>query len=134
MSSVSNEGGSTREWRNLRREIIARDNGKCKLCGARGSVVDHIKPRSSGGTDDKSNLRLLCITCDKKKRAREAAARAKKELGERIDLIAAEVNEITKTLDTTADPVVLELDDIRDSVEILRETLESLISRIEGVE
>jgi hypothetical protein len=133
MSSVTNEGGSTREWRNLRREIIARDNGKCKLCGARGSVVDHIKPRSSGGSDDKSNLRLLCITCDKKKRAREAAARAKKSLDAGLLEIAEKVNEITKSLDTSPETMVSELEDIRSSVDILRATLEEVLSRIEGV-
>jgi 5-methylcytosine-specific restriction endonuclease McrA len=94
-NSVSNEGGSTRQWRNLRREIIARDNGKCKLCGKGGSVVDHIKPRSRGGTDDKSNLRLICKTCDKRLRAREAAKTAKKAL----DNMELKVSEITKVLD-----------------------------------
>lgn len=94
-NAVSNEGGSTRQWRNLRREIIARDNGKCKLCGKGGSVVDHIKPRSRGGTDDKSNLRLICKTCDKRLRAREAARTAKKALGE----MELRVSEITKALD-----------------------------------
>lgn len=94
-NAVSNEGGSTRQWRNLRREIIARDKGKCKLCGKGGSVVDHIKPRSRGGTDSKSNLRLICKTCDKRLRAREAARTAKKALGE----MELKVSEITKALD-----------------------------------
>lgn len=93
-NSVSNEGGSTRQWRNLRREIIARDNGKCKICGKGGSVVDHIKPRSRGGTDDKSNLRLICKTCDKRLRAREAARSAKKSL----ESLKHQVDEITKVL------------------------------------
>lgn len=94
-NSVSNEGGSTRQWRNLRREIIARDKGKCKLCGAGGSIVDHIKPRSRGGTDDKSNLRLICKTCDKRLRARQAAQDAKKAL----DSLGPKLLEITKVLD-----------------------------------
>lgn len=94
-NSVTNEGGSTRQWRNLRREIIARDKGKCKLCGRGGSIVDHIKPRSRGGTDKKSNLRLICKTCDKRLRAREAARNAKKAL----DGLGTRVSEITKALD-----------------------------------
>jgi 5-methylcytosine-specific restriction endonuclease McrA len=94
-NAVSNEGGSTRQWRNLRREIIARDKGKCKLCGKGGSIVDHIKPRSSGGSDSKSNLRLICKTCDKRLRARQAAKTAKKAL----DDMELKVSEITKALD-----------------------------------
>lgn len=99
-NAVSNEGGSTRQWRNLRREIIARDNGKCKLCGKGGSVVDHIKPRSRGGTDSKSNLRLICKTCDKRLRAREAARTAKKQLAseEFIDDLVIKLQDITKGL------------------------------------
>jgi 5-methylcytosine-specific restriction endonuclease McrA len=93
-NAVSNEGGSTREWRNLRREIIARDKGKCKLCGKGGSIVDHIKPRSSGGSDSKSNLRLICKTCDKRLRAKQAARNAKKAL----DGLELKLAEITKAL------------------------------------
>jgi 5-methylcytosine-specific restriction protein A len=93
-NAVSNEGGSTRQWRNLRREIIARDKGKCKICGSAGSVVDHIKPRSKGGADDKSNLRLICKTCDKRLRAKQAAASAKKSL----DQLQSRVDEIVKRL------------------------------------
>jgi len=99
-NSVSNEGGSTREWRNLRREIIARDKGKCKLCGAGGSVVDHIRPRSRGGTDSKSNLRLICKTCDKRLRAREAARTAKKQLAseEFLSYLSKQLQDLTKGL------------------------------------
>jgi 5-methylcytosine-specific restriction endonuclease McrA len=99
-NSVSNEGGSTRQWRNLRREIIARDKGKCKLCGAGGSVVDHIKPRSGGGSDKKSNLRLICKTCDKRLRARQAAKTAKKQLAseEFIGDLVEKLQSLTKGL------------------------------------
>lgn len=99
-NSVSNEGGSTRQWRNLRREIIARDKGKCKLCGKGGSVVDHIKPRSRGGTDSKSNLRLICKTCDKRLRAREAARTAKKQLAseEFLGDLVIKLQDVTKGL------------------------------------
>lgn len=97
---MSNEGGSTREWRNLRREIISRDNGKCKICGKGGSIVDHIKPRSSGGSDSKSNLRLICKTCDKRLRARQAAKTAKKQLGseEFMNELTSKLQELTKGL------------------------------------
>ncbi len=56
--------GSTHGWRLLRRRIIARDEGLCAFCGLPGTKddpisVDHIIPRSKGGTDHPNNLRLL---------------------------------------------------------------------------
>jgi 5-methylcytosine-specific restriction endonuclease McrA len=42
---------------------------KCRRVFTRLSdlEVDHIKPRSKRGTDNPSNLQLLCPTCNKKK-------------------------------------------------------------------
>ncbi len=51
-------------------QTLARDNFTCRLCGRtaqkNGVVlhVDHIKPRSKGGTDDPDNLRTLCLKCN----------------------------------------------------------------------
>lgn len=39
----------------------------CALCGQPGWEVDHIIPTSQGGTDDLTNLRLLCHSCHKSK-------------------------------------------------------------------
>jgi 5-methylcytosine-specific restriction endonuclease McrA len=33
-------------------------------CGRRAIVCDHIISRRNGGSDDDSNLRSLCRTCD----------------------------------------------------------------------
>ncbi len=51
-------------------QILARDNWTCCSCG-RSAVkdgvvlhVDHIIPRSRGGTDDPSNLQTLCRKCN----------------------------------------------------------------------
>lgn len=44
--------------------------GKCACCHAsikRGYHVDHIQPLARGGSNDKSNLQLLCPTCNLKK-------------------------------------------------------------------
>ena len=42
------------------------DNDKCALCGSiENLTVDHIRPRSGGGTDEISNLRVLCRKCNR---------------------------------------------------------------------
>lgn len=58
----------------LRFAIFKRDNYRCRLCGrtARDGEnvrleVDHITPRSKGGTNDPSNLWVLCFPCNRGK-------------------------------------------------------------------
>jgi len=54
-----------------RYEVIARDNFSCCLCGIgrEGQLeVDHIIPRSKGGSDDMDNLQTLCFDCNRGKR------------------------------------------------------------------
>jgi hypothetical protein len=53
----------------LRYDILSRDNFTCQCCGAKsidGAVleVDHIVPRSKGGSNDPGNLRTLCSNCN----------------------------------------------------------------------
>lgn len=61
----------------LRNEILERNGFTCQLCGAGAGDpdpfnpnrkvrlhIDHIKPISQGGTDDKDNLRVLCSACN----------------------------------------------------------------------
>jgi hypothetical protein len=58
-----------RAWSKLRARIIARDQGRCQLCGANGaSEVDHIIERRLGGGDEPQNLRLLCTNCHARRR------------------------------------------------------------------
>ena len=48
--------------------------GKCAYCRVklgRKHHVDHIVPVAKGGTNDPSNLQLLCIPCNRKKAARD---------------------------------------------------------------
>ena len=60
--------------------LIKRDGGRCKLCGRkvnlkakvphhRAAVVDHIVPRSKGGSDKKANLQLAHWLCNTRKAA-----------------------------------------------------------------
>ena len=62
--------GSTTRWRKLREVVIRRDAGTCQQCGQPGSHVDHVIPRRLGGTDELSNLQLLCSQCNLSKGGR----------------------------------------------------------------
>lgn len=64
-------------WKKQRAVVLNRDQGLCRTCRASGRVtaateVDHIVPKSSGGSDDESNLQAICADCHKAKTAREA--------------------------------------------------------------
>jgi len=71
--------------RGLRAEILMRDGNRCRACGwqpgdpvparngrvvYRGLEIDHIHPRSKGGTDEPANLQVLCTSCNARKGAR----------------------------------------------------------------
>ena len=62
------ERGYGSEWDKSRVVVLRRDNGLCQQClrdgvVAHGTHVDHIKPRSAGGTDAMDNLQTLCVRC-----------------------------------------------------------------------
>ncbi|HVQ45126.1 MAG TPA: HNH endonuclease [Candidatus Saccharimonadia bacterium] len=53
----------------LRFRILARDHFRCVYCGASAHDgarlhVDHVRPRSQGGTNDPSNLVTACSDCN----------------------------------------------------------------------
>jgi 5-methylcytosine-specific restriction protein A len=55
-------------WDKLRKVVLDRDMHMCQSCLSRdratvANQVDHIKPRSKGGTDDLNNLQALCKPC-----------------------------------------------------------------------
>lgn len=55
-------------WAIRRMEVLERDRFQCRACGSCHSLsVDHIMSRGSGGTDDMSNLRTLCVVCHDKR-------------------------------------------------------------------
>jgi hypothetical protein len=57
--------------RHTRIEIFERDKYRCKKCGDwHGLTIDHIVPRSKGGTDELGNLQTLCHSCNSKKGAK----------------------------------------------------------------
>ncbi len=60
----------------LRYEVLKAANGRCALCGItkeeRPLQVDHIKPRSRGGTNAFENLQALCDECNRAKSDRDS--------------------------------------------------------------
>ncbi len=64
------------KWRYLRKHVLERDMYLCCECKKEGKLtaateVDHIIPKSQGGTDDPDNLQSLCNAHHKIKTARE---------------------------------------------------------------
>src|SRR6516162_3020181 len=59
----------------LKFEVLKAAQFHCELCGVSADVraleVDHIIPRTLGGTDDPSNLQALCYSCNSMKRDRD---------------------------------------------------------------
>jgi len=51
-----------------RRAVFARDRHRCQYCGSdRHLTVDHVVPRSKGGSDSWDNLVTSCAPCNRKK-------------------------------------------------------------------
>jgi 5-methylcytosine-specific restriction protein A len=64
------------QWNKLRAVILRRDSHLCqehlrKGEYVEGNQVDHITPKSLGGTDEEKNLQVLCVDCHKAKTERE---------------------------------------------------------------
>jgi 5-methylcytosine-specific restriction endonuclease McrA len=59
----------------IRYRVLASAGGRCALCGAtskeRRIEVDHVVPRSKGGTNEISNLQALCDECNRGKSNRD---------------------------------------------------------------
>lgn len=67
-------------WAAARRRAIRDSGGICYLCGGEGVCeVDHVVPRSRGGSDHPDNLRGVCRSCHARKSSAEGhAAKARK--------------------------------------------------------
>ena len=60
-----------------RRNIFKRDHYACQYCGTQPAVdelsIDHVLPRSQGGTSTWENCVLACLACNKRKADRTPA-------------------------------------------------------------
>ncbi len=50
-----------------RRGVLRRDARRCGYCGKAATTVDHIMPRSRGGTNTWENLIACCLDCNSTK-------------------------------------------------------------------
>lgn len=57
-----------------RLQLLERDHWRCVWCGASSDIapldIDHVIPRSRGGSDADGNLQVLCWTCNSRKNNR----------------------------------------------------------------
>ncbi len=57
-----------------RRNIFARDRGTCQYCGRRFATselsIDHVRPRSRGGSNSWGNVVCACVKCNVRKGGR----------------------------------------------------------------
>ena len=60
------------QYKKQRLRVLARDGHMCQLCGTTEEPfhIDHIIPRSKGGTSDLDNLQVLCKRCNLAKGSR----------------------------------------------------------------
>ena len=71
------EWGKLPPYRTHKKRLFGEQKGRCAACGNNPGYenmdVDHIVPKSKGGTDHLSNLQLLCAGCNRKKGDRPQA-------------------------------------------------------------
>ena len=52
--------------------VLERDRDRCQSCGKKDAKtklnIDHINPLATGGSNDISNLQILCSQCNQKKK------------------------------------------------------------------
>lgn len=80
----------------LRFDILERDGFTCNYCGLVAEEIDleidHVHPKSQGGSDDPDNLVTACSDCNRGKRARVGVsvyAFTEAEAALRLDLLEA---------------------------------------------
>ena len=102
----------------LKSEILDHDNCRCRACGFSDRLtleIDHIKPRSLGGSDDLDNLQVLCSFCNNTKGNVEIEALAIREplefgegFGDQFDIFCDRM-EFSKSIENARIERIVEL-------------------------
>jgi hypothetical protein len=73
VSGVAYQRGELFGWE-VRAYVLEKYQHRCAYCGRGGTVfeIDHVRPRSRGGSDRISNLALSCHDCNQKKGSKTA--------------------------------------------------------------
>ena len=50
-----------------RRGVLRRDGHRCAYCNRAANTIDHVQPKSRGGSDTWENLVAACLRCNNKK-------------------------------------------------------------------
>jgi hypothetical protein len=58
------------EWRQLRADVLRRDEHRCAYCSGPADTVDHVFPRMQGGLTVEANLVAACRSCNSSKGGR----------------------------------------------------------------
>jgi 5-methylcytosine-specific restriction endonuclease McrA len=60
-----------RRWQRIVATVVARDGGRCHLCGMTGATsADHVVALADGGSNSLSNLRCVHRVCNYAKNAK----------------------------------------------------------------
>ena len=65
MRSRKRRGCGETTWKRRRRQAFVKYGKLCKWCGTSENItVDHVIPPCKGGTNNLSNLQILCEKCN----------------------------------------------------------------------
>jgi hypothetical protein len=105
----------------VEKKIYDNYNHLCAICGKKTAFdegeVDHIKPKSKGGTDDPKNLQWLCHTCNKIKGNKYTNSQVAELLG--LKKKPKKPTSKKETYVTIDDPIMGEIKVLKEDTEII---------------
>lgn len=84
-------GQAYRQKTSLKRIVMERDNYTCYLCGRPAQEVDHVIPWAISHNSTLSNLRAICIKCNRATRRQRKDANPFKTIDDWYDYIRREL-------------------------------------------
>jgi len=93
------------DWQARRRRVLRRDDYTCRACGLRSTRVDdisfdvdHVVPKSDGGSHALDNLQTLCLPCHAKKHPGNAGLKRRARQFERRNRASLLVRLVTRVV------------------------------------